>query len=272
MTSLIKHLKPHCLRFLFLLDQFGFNPLRTVHAIKGLYFYFAGLIYFLRFSQISAIRIKPCLHDRFAESGITKDEYFWQDLIVAQWIADSNPSSHVDIGSRIDGFVAHLASFRSIEVLDIRPLPSIIPGISFLQIDLSSTQQIEKLSGDNGYTESLSCLHVLEHIGLGRYGDTLSLNGYRSALSNLSKLLKSGGSLYLSVPVGHPRIEFNANRVLDLSTLFYETTLLSLTLQHICFYDTDHGLSPILHTPMEALSYLHPMPSYTLALMKYNKS
>jgi len=37
----------------------------------------------------------------------------------------------VDIGSRVDGFVAHVASFREIEVFDVRPISAQIPASSF---------------------------------------------------------------------------------------------------------------------------------------------
>jgi len=62
------------------------------------------------------VAFNPQLHDRYMEAGATESEYFWQDLIVARWIQDANPERHVDVGSRIDGFVAHVASTREIEV------------------------------------------------------------------------------------------------------------------------------------------------------------
>jgi len=78
----------------------------------------------------------PCLHDRYEEGGTTKSEYFGQDLLVARWICDAKPQRHVDIGSHIDGFVAHVASFRKIEVFDVRPINTQIPGVVFKQADL----------------------------------------------------------------------------------------------------------------------------------------
>jgi len=68
--------------------------------------------------------LKPIIFDRFAKAGSTSHIYFHQDLLVAQYIFKENPIRHIDIGSRIDGFVAHVASFRKIEVLDLRSLPS----------------------------------------------------------------------------------------------------------------------------------------------------
>jgi hypothetical protein len=64
----------------------------------------------------------PCLYDRSEEGGTASGEYFWQDLYIAQKIFKVNPHRHVDIGSRIDGFTAHVASFREIKVFDIEGL------------------------------------------------------------------------------------------------------------------------------------------------------
>lgn len=156
----------------------------------------------------------PCLQDRFESSGFTKSEYFWQDLIVAREIFAKKPEKHVDVGSRIDGFVSHIASFREIEVLDIRPLKTKIPGVTFKQADLMSP--IPELED---YCDSFSCLHTLEHFGLGRYGDPVSVNGYQKGLKNMAKILKPGGTFYLSVPIGSERVLFNANRVFNPATI-----------------------------------------------------
>ena len=67
--------------------------------------------------------------------------------------------------------------------------------------------------------DSLSCLHALEHFGLGRYGDPVRWDGYLIGFNNLLAVLKPGGKLYISVPIGRPRIEFNAHRVFSLSHL-----------------------------------------------------
>ena len=65
------------------------------------------------------------------------------------------------------------------------------------------------------YCDSLSCLHALEHFGLGRYNDAIDPNGFERGLINMSRLLKNFGIFYLSVPIGIARVEFNAHRVFD---------------------------------------------------------
>ena len=55
---------------------------------------------------------------------------------------------------------------------------------------------------------------VIEHIGLGRYGDPLDCLGSIKALKEVARVIKMGGYFLFSVPVSHtPRIEFNAHRV-----------------------------------------------------------
>jgi hypothetical protein len=155
----------------------------------------------------------PCLQDWHEEAGSTKSEYFRQDLLVARKIFEAEPQRHVDIGSRVDGFVAHVASYREIEVFDVRPMTSQIPGIVFREVDLMKTMDTN--SPKREYCDSLSCLHAIEHFGLGRYGDAVDPLGYERGIANMALLLKPGGRLYLSTPVGQERVEFNANWVFD---------------------------------------------------------
>lgn len=153
----------------------------------------------------------PCLEDKNRESGSASGHYFHQDLLVAQRIFLNNPIKHVDVGSRVDGFVAHVASFRPIEVFDLRELHASIENIHFKKVDITDKQFPLR-----DYCDSLSCLHVLEHLGLGRYGDRIDYNGHLIGWENLYKMLTKGGKLYFSVPLGEQRIEFNAHRVFSL--------------------------------------------------------
>lgn len=182
------------------------------------------------------LKFMPCLQDRFDSSGYTKSEYFWQDLIVAKAIFARAPEKHVDVGSRIDGFVAHLASFREVEVLDIRPLPNKIPGVIFKQADL-----MNPLPEYENYCDSFSCLHTLEHFGLGRYGDPVQTDGFRKGLKNMVKILKPDGIFYLSVPIGIERVEFNANRVFSPATILDLCKDLNLKFSQLQIVESESG-------------------------------
>lgn len=156
----------------------------------------------------------PILTDKDDQGGVMKGHYFHQDLFIARKIHEANPEKHVDIGSRTDGFIAHVASFRRIELLDIRPIESTVKNISFRQANLMELP--EDLINS---TDSISSLHAIEHFGLGRYGDPIDYWGYLKALKNITMMMKQGGTFYFSVPIGPQRIEFNAHRVFSLSYL-----------------------------------------------------
>jgi len=160
-------------------------------------------------------RARPCLGEDTADSGLAKGHYFHQDLLIARRIFAAKPARHVDVGSRVDGFVAHVASFREIEVLDIRPMPVEIPNVKSVQADMMVPVGEHLID----YCDSLSSLHALEHFGLGRYGDPVDYDGYLLGLANLGRIVRPGGTLYLSVPIGPQRIEFNAHRVFSVAYL-----------------------------------------------------
>jgi len=108
--------------------QFGIDPRKTIRSLKGLPLYVRDYFRF-RSGYTGRLELVPCLHDWDEEGGTTKNEYFWQDLLVARKIFEAKPEKHVDIGSRVDGFVAHVASFREIEAFDVRPITTPIPGV-----------------------------------------------------------------------------------------------------------------------------------------------
>lgn len=198
----------------------GIDPRVAVRTLRGLPSYRRALREMKRQASAAQTRIpfgakRPCLGEDEADSGLASGHYFHQDLLVARRIFERGPVTHVDVGSRIDGFVAHVASFRQIEVFDIRPLPKTVPNVTFVRADLMAPVS----DALTGYCDSLSCLHALEHFGLGRYGDPVNYDGHLLGLDNLHRILKPGGTLYLSAPIGPQRIEFNAHRVFSMGYL-----------------------------------------------------
>ena len=141
--------------------------------------------------------------------------YFNQDLLVANYINKTKPNRHVDIGSRIDGFVSNVASFRKIEIFDIRKNKIFFENIKFKRADI--TKLNKKYFN---YSDSVSCLHTIEHIGLGRYGDAIDPQGHIKAFNNLKKILKKNGKLYISFPLSEKtKVHFNAHRTFEKSEI-----------------------------------------------------
>ncbi len=197
----------------------GVDPRVIVRNLIGLPGYVADLAQFRRAAETSdfpRIRLFPYLGQKNSGNGDARHQYFFQDLLVAQKIFARNPVRHIDIGSRVDGFVAHVASFRQIELLDVRPTPLAIRNVIVRQCDLTQPLSSEL----RGVTDSVSCLHALEHFGLGRYGDPLNPNGHRLGLQAMQEMLLPGGRLYLSVPIGEQCVRFNAHRVFGVDFLF----------------------------------------------------
>ena len=150
----------------------------------------------------------PCLNDWDDNAG-SLSYYFWQDLWAARKIFQVKPSSHYDIGSRVDGFIAHVLPFMPLTMIDIRPLPQKVEGLSFIQADATNLEGI----ADNSII-SLSSLCAPEHFGLGRYGDPVDPEACFAAMRSMQRVLAPGGHLYIAVPVGDKNgIAFNAHRI-----------------------------------------------------------
>ena len=249
-------------------SQFGLDPRTLIRSLRGLPVYLRDWAAF-RKSYLGKMKFMPCLHDRYEEGGVTKSEYFWQDLLVARAIHAAKPDKHVDIGSRVDGFVAHVASFREIEVFDVRPISTAVPGVVFRQLDLMNPASLPTTAG-RGYCDSLSCLHAIEHFGLGRYGDPVNPKGYQLGIANMAQLLQSDGTFYLSTPIGQERVEFNANWVFDPRSIVRCAAAAGMTLKKLIVITAANG-------PQEAAIDTANMaelalPRYQLGVFTFTKT
>ncbi len=126
--------------------------------------------------------IRPIIKDKFEDAGVISN-YFWQDLWAARLIFQNKPKEHYDIGSRLDGFIAHVLSYGiPVNMIDIRPFPTEVEGLKTIVDDATDMKQFKNESLD-----SLSALCSLEHFGLGRYGDLIDPEACFKCFNNIQK-------------------------------------------------------------------------------------
>ena len=159
---------------------------------------------------LSPREIHPVLNER--EPSFSFDgHYVYHMGWAAEMLGKLKPAQHVDIGSH-HHFSLVLSGFVPTLFLDYRPMK--LQGLENLRTGACDLKKMEMPSDS---VQSLSCMHVLEHIGLGRYGDELDYDGDIKAAKELSRVLAPGGDLLMVVPVGRPRIVFNAHRIYSAS-------------------------------------------------------
>jgi SAM-dependent methyltransferase len=157
--------------------------------------------------------LSPYVYDNSNETPV-EPIYFYQDAWAFEKIAHRNVKQHVDIGSH-HKFVSLLSKIVPVTMVDIRPLSVPMDTISFRK------GSITELPFEDQSLPSVSSLCVVEHIGLGRYGDPLDPEGTIKAIRELCRVVAPGGHLYFSLPVADQSfVAFNEARVLGLQETF----------------------------------------------------
>lgn len=155
--------------------------------------------------KISTSDLFPRIQDKTANHEIDPI-YFIQGCWCARKVFEAKPTKHYDVASQAL-MVGIISQFTPTTMVDIRPLTIYLPGLSFVKGDITN------LPFKNNEIESLSSICVIEHIGLGRYGDPLDQFGTEKAAEELSRVLAKNGSLYISVPIdSENKTYFNAHR------------------------------------------------------------
>lgn len=147
----------------------------------------------------------PCIHDKTITAGFDA-HYIYHPAWAARILARHRPKFHIDISSSLH-FCSLVSAFVPIKYYDFRPANLHLTGLTSEAADLLA------LPFADGSVCSLSCMHVVEHVGLGRYGDPLDPDGDLKAIAELKRVLSNGGTLLYVVPVGTPKIMFNAHRI-----------------------------------------------------------
>lgn len=155
--------------------------------------------------KIRVLDLQPCLGDWSTHTPFDA-HYFYQGAWLARKVRAASTEKHVDIGSSVLT-ISVLSAYVETTFVDYRPLQVSLPGLT------SIAGNILDLPFAGGAVNSLSCLHVIEHIGLGRYGDPIDPQGSVKAAHELQRIVNRGGQLFLSLPIGRERVCFNAHRV-----------------------------------------------------------
>jgi SAM-dependent methyltransferase len=187
-----------------------FDVTRPIKGIRGYFWFIRDALKFNRLNPKEKIKlslISPQLMDKTSLTHFDA-HYFYQQLWAFEKIFKSKVKRHVDVGSTFE-MSGYISKITKSEFVDIRPLKVSLNNFKSVE------GGIENLPYKDGELDSISCLHVIEHIGLGRYGDKVDPSGHEKAIKELQRVVKTGGSLYLSTPVGKPRLYFNAHRVFD---------------------------------------------------------
>jgi hypothetical protein len=194
--------------------------------------------------RISVFDIFPCLDEKSSTASFDR-HYIYHTAWAARVLSKTKPKCHIDISSNLF-FCSIVSAFVPIEFYDYRPAQLSLEGLKAGRGDVTSLP----FSSDS--VSSLSCMHVIEHIGLGRYGDPIDPSGDIKAVNELKRVLACDGDLLFVVPVGKPRIQYNAHRIYSfcqVMKMFSDLHLVEFSL--IC--DDDIG-GPIVSDATEAMA------------------
>lgn len=181
--------------YILLKPQYGFNIIAIMFRMVGFIFEF---IQYKRLKRndhfvISFFDWYPCLTDK-TESTPLDPVYFYQDTWAAKKIFEMKPNHHYDVGSSAKT-IGIISQFVPTTMVDIRPVELKLDNLYFTKGSITA------LPFEDNSIESISSLCVVEHIGLGRYGDPLDQFGSEKAISELMRVTKPGGHIYFTVPV-----------------------------------------------------------------------
>ncbi len=155
--------------------------------------------------MVSPADFYPCIKDKTIATGFDR-HYVYHTSWAARVVREINPEYHVDISSSLF-FCGIVSAFVPVRFYDYRPADLRLSGLETERADLHDLQFPDES------VKSLSCMHTLEHIGLGRYGDPIDAEGDLKAIESLKRVTAKDGSLLIVVPIGKPKIEFNAHRI-----------------------------------------------------------
>lgn len=192
-----------------------FLPVFLYNFMKKVYKYFGFLKDYKHFKKLFEKSEKrfifswsdryPQLYDKTSNTPFD-GHYIYHPAWAARILSHTKPEVHYDISSTLT-FSTIVSSFIKVVFIDYRPAKLKLSNLS------SEAGDLLRLQFNDNSIQSLSCMHVIEHIGLGRYGDPLDPNGDVKAINEIKRVLQEGGDFLLVLPIGTPKIQFNAHRI-----------------------------------------------------------
>jgi SAM-dependent methyltransferase len=190
------------------------DPFRTWRGLRALPWFFSDYRRYRKLAGAEAIAwsdLEPSLHERVGAHELDA-HYFFVNAWAMRRVIHARPERHFDFASQTV-LAAQISSVVPVTYVDYRPLNVQLNDLGSVAADLLNVPFL------SGSLRSMSCLHVAEHVGLGRYGDPLDPAGTRKAAAELARVLAPGGNLFFALPIGRARVAFNAHRVHAASTI-----------------------------------------------------
>lgn len=177
-------------------------------VIKSLFIIPDYIIFLKQSDKRFTIKMTDCypqILDKTRNTGFDR-HYIYHTAWAARKVKEINPEKHVDIASSLY-FPAIVSAFVPVDFYDYRPAQIELSKLSSMHADLL------KLPFESDSIHSISCMHTIEHVGLGRYGDPIDSKGDIKAINEIKRVVKTGGDILFVTPVGIPKIQFNAHRI-----------------------------------------------------------
>lgn len=218
------------LYFLFRLISPLFNPIKFYTGIIGYPWYVRDLLKYNSLAKDENNKVRfntnlyPILDEKISFTPFDA-HYFHQQLWLFEHVMTRRPEYHVDVASTYE-MSGYLSKIVKAKFVDIRPIDVDLDNLEVIKGDILNLPFPDKS------VESLSSLNVIEHIGLGRYGDPVDPEGIIKACVEMQRVLAKNGTLYVSTPIGSERLCFNAHRVSNpekIISYFTELTLVSFS-------------------------------------------